>query len=244
MSHPPLPPRPQYWTREEDRQRVVTGMFDRSARHYDRACNVMSLGSGSAYRHAALGRAGLRPRMSVLDVGSGTGLLARAAASVVGPAGKVTAVDPSFEMMTAGPHHGEIGLVQGVGEVLPFAAGVFDFVTIGYALRHVSDLDQMFAEYARVLKPAGRVLILEITKPRSTIGAALARAYFGIVTPCVTRLATGSADASRLMRFYWDTIAHCVPPDVILASLRRAGFSAGRTVVGGVFSEYLATRNA
>jgi demethylmenaquinone methyltransferase/2-methoxy-6-polyprenyl-1,4-benzoquinol methylase len=113
---------------------------------------------------------------------------------------------------------------------------------MGYALRHVSDLNRLFAEYARVLEPGGRVLILEITKPRSAFGTALARGYFGTVVPFLARITTGSADASRLMRFYWDTIADCVPPSVIVGALERAGFSAERTVSLGIFSEYAGTR--
>ena len=108
---------------------------------------------------------------------------------------------------------------------------------MGYALRHVDDLDGLFAEYARVLRPGGRVLLLEISRPASAIGTAVARAYFGTVVPCLAWGTTGSADASRLMRFYWDTIRECVTPAEILSALERAGFSAQRTLSAGIFSE-------
>ena len=242
VGHPPLPVQSTYWTQAADRQGVVNGMFDRSARHYDRVSNIFSFGSGRSYRHAALERAGLDAGMTVLDVGTGTGLLAREVAAVVGSRGHVTGIDPSFQMMSAGRHRETVRFVQGLGEQLPFPNSRFDFVTMGYALRHVSDLDLLFAEYARVLKPNGRVLLLEITKPASTVGSALARTYFGTIVPFVTRLITGSADASRLMRFYWDTIAQCVAPPVILAALTRAGFNSERTVIAGIFSEYSGTR--
>ena len=121
--------------------------------------------------------------------------------------------------------------------------GSVDFVTMGYALRHVSDLDQTFDEYRRVLKPGGRLLLLEITRPASALGLALARIYFGSVVPLVTRIGTGSANVAELMRFYWETIAQCVPPETVLASLERAGLAAPkRTVLHGIFSEYTATR--
>jgi demethylmenaquinone methyltransferase / 2-methoxy-6-polyprenyl-1,4-benzoquinol methylase len=242
IGHPPLPIKSTYWTDAADRQGIVNGMFDRSARHYDRVSSVFSFGSGQTYRHAALERAGLQAGMTVLDVGTGTGLLAREAAAVVGSSGRVTGIDPSFQMMTAGRTRKSVRFVQGLGERLPFANSRFDFVTMGYALRHVSDLDLAFAEYARVLKPNGRVLLLEITKPAAAVGSALARTYFGTIVPCVTRLITGSMDASRLMRFYWDTIAQCVAPPVILAALTRAGFNSERTVIAGIFSEYSGTR--
>jgi demethylmenaquinone methyltransferase / 2-methoxy-6-polyprenyl-1,4-benzoquinol methylase len=145
-------------------------------------------------------------------------------------------------MMDAGRRHLVIGLVQGLGERLPFADACFDFVTMGYALRHVPDLHQTFDEYFRVLRPGGRALLLEITKPQSPFAARLARLYFGSVVPGLAWIGTRSADAAGLMRFYWDTIAQCVTPRVVLASLERAGFTAERTVICGVFSEYVAAR--
>ena len=114
---------------------------------------------------------------------------------------------------------------------------------MGYALRHVPDLDQTFEEYRRVLKPGGRLLLLEITRPASTLGLALARVYFGTIVPLVTRIGTGSANAAELMRFYWETIAQCVPPETVLTSLERAGLVApDRAVMHGIFSEYTAMR--
>ena len=180
MNQPPLPAETRYWNRGEDRQRVVNTLFDRSAEHYDRACDIMSFGSGQRYRREALNRAGLRPGMRVLDVGTGTGLLAREIVRVLGSK-QVVGLDPSWQMMAAGRRQLGIRFVQGLGERLPFPAAHFDFLTMGYALRHVSDLDQAFAEYRRVLKPGGRVLLLEITRPASTFGLSLARLYFGAV---------------------------------------------------------------
>jgi len=228
----------KYWVRAEDRQGAVNALFDNSAAHYDRACGIMSFGSGRAYRRAALQRAGLTAGMTVLDVGTGTGLLAREALQIVGAAGRVVGLDPSIKMMTAGSF--SMSRVQSVAERLPFHSGHFDTVMMGYALRHVPDLDQTFDEFRRVLKPGGRVLLLEITKPASPLAARVARFYFGTLVPWLTRIGTRSADASTLMKFYWETIAGCVSPDVILGSLQRAGFAARRTVISGIFSEYLA----
>ena len=245
MNQPPLPAETRFWTRTDDRQRVVNSLFDRSAEHYDRACSIMSFGSGQGYRREALDRAGLRPGMHVLDVGTGTGLLAREIIHLLGSSGGVIGLDPSWNMMAAGRRELNLRFVQGLGERLPFPDSRFDLVTMGYALRHVPDLDQTFEEYRRVLKPGGRLLLLEITRPASTLGLALARIYFGTVVPLFTRIGTGSANAAQLMRLYWETIAQCVPPETVLASLGRAGFvAAERAVVHGIFSEYTATRGA
>ncbi|MGE0448071.1 MAG: class I SAM-dependent methyltransferase [Vicinamibacterales bacterium] len=243
-SLPPLPAETPYWRRAEDRQRVVNGLFDVAASHYNRACALMSFGSGQRYRREALERAGLKAGMAVLDVGTGTGLLAHQIARITGTPHRVTGLDPSGSMLSVCRRDGIVtSLVQGVGERLPFADASFDFITMGYALRHVADLDRAFGEYLRVLKPAGRVLLLEITRPRSAVGLAVARVYLRSLVPFATRLATGSADAAELMRFYWDTIEMCVPPETVIESLGRAGFrEAGRTITYGIFSEYTGVR--
>ena len=235
----PLPAETRYWSRSDDRQRVVNALFNRSACHYDRICRLMSCGSGQRYRRDALRRAGVQRGMCVLDVGIGTGLLAREILDLTGPSGRVVGIDPSPAMMAIAHEQLAVGLVQGIGDRLPFGDASFDFVTMGYALRHVADLDAAFDEYRRVLRAGGRLLLLEITPPESTLGLALARTYFGSLVPLVVRIATRDSAAADLMRFFWDSIALCVPPDAVLASLRRAGFAAARrSVVHGVFSEY------
>ena len=190
-----------------------------------------------------LGRAGLAASMSVLDVATGTGQVAREAANLIGSSGRLVGVDPSPAMMRAGRDRFSITLVQGVAERLPFCSSSFDFVLMGYALRHVGDLDETFREYLRVLKPGGRLLLMEITRPASAVGLALMRTYFGSVVPLVARVGTGSRDTARLMRFYWDTIANSVPAETVLAAIGGAGFSAvERAVSRGIFTEYSAMR--
>src|SRR5258708_27317857 len=112
--------------------------------------------------------------MRVLDVGTGSGRLAREIVHILGSSVGVVGLDPSWRMMTAGRRRLNMRFVRGVAECLPFPDTQFDFVTMAYALRHVPDLDQTFAEYRRVLKPAGRLLLLEITRPPSMLGRALA----------------------------------------------------------------------
>lgn len=237
----PHAPLSKYVATPAERQRFVIDLFDRSAPFYDRICEVMSFGSGLRYRHGALVRGGLKSGMHVLDVATGTGLVARAALAIVGGHGRVIGLDPSAGMLTRAREDITRRLVRGLGDSLPIASGSFDFVSMGYALRHVDHLETAFTEYRRVLKPGGRVLLLEITPPRSRAGRVAARLYFKRIVPLMTRAITHSADGVRLMQYYWDTIEACVPPEMIMSALTRVGFdNVERQVVQGIFSEYRA----
>jgi demethylmenaquinone methyltransferase/2-methoxy-6-polyprenyl-1,4-benzoquinol methylase len=229
----------KYYDAEEARQPFITALFDAGARHYDRVSDLIAFGSGRSYRHWTLRRAGLGAGMSVLDVATGTGQVARAARTIVGERGRVIGVDPSAGMLAEARRTPGARYVRGQAEALPFAGG-FDFVTMGYALRHVADLGVTFREFMRVLKPGGRVVVLEISLPRSAILRAALRLHMQHVLPLVMGR---DPSAALLTRYYWDTIAECVPPETILAVLRDTGFvDVGRHVIGGTVSEYLATK--
>jgi len=241
MSLAPHPTIEGHYREAAKRQEYVDSLFDHAAPHYDWICQVMSFGSGALYRRQALQRLGVRPGMAVLDVATGTGLVAREAVALAGGSG-VIGLDPSRGMLDEARRTVAAPLVQARGEGLPFADARFDALSMGYALRHVSDLFAAFREYHRVLRPGGRVLILEISRPASRLGLALARLYLKRLVPLVTRMGTGSADAQRLMDYYWDTIEHCVPPEAILDAMRRSGFEATRRVQGGLLSEYVGVK--
>jgi demethylmenaquinone methyltransferase/2-methoxy-6-polyprenyl-1,4-benzoquinol methylase len=237
----PHPPLERYYASEEERRKRVSRWFDQAAAHYNFITQAMSLGSGHRYRRRALERAGLARGMKVLDVACGTGILSSHAQGVVGPEGLVVGLDLSAGMLRQARRGGVRHLAQGDAERIPVASGQFDFLDMGYALRHVADLRATFQEFRRVLKPGGRILILEITPPRSRFGLGLVRLCLGRVVPVFARLAGGGRGSQELMKYYWDTIETCVAPPVILAALREAGFSsAERRVELGIFSEYLA----
>jgi demethylmenaquinone methyltransferase / 2-methoxy-6-polyprenyl-1,4-benzoquinol methylase len=242
----PLRPHPllsRYYANEQERRRQVNRWFDDSAAHYDSITQAMSLGSGHWYRGRALLRAGLAEGMRVLDVASGTGVLAARAQNIVGKQGFVVGLDPSAGMLREARRRGVRRLVQGVAEDLPFESESFDLLSMGYALRHVADLHATFREYRRVLKPGGKMLVLEITPPRSRLSFRLLKFYLGRVVPLIARLGGGGRGAQQLMEYYWDTIENCVAPAIILDAAEGAGFSrVGRHVDLGIFSEYTGVR--
>ncbi len=172
--HAPHPPLTDYYPDEARRSSWVRRIFDDTAADYDRVERFIGLGSGSWYRGAALLRAGLKPGTKVLDVGVGTGLVSRQAARIVGTPNLVTGIDPSPGMLENAQVPDGVKLVRGSVEHLPFADASFDFVTMGYALRHIADLSIAFSECFRVLRPGGRFCILEITNPEKKFQASAA----------------------------------------------------------------------
>ncbi|WP_431273974.1 class I SAM-dependent methyltransferase [Variovorax ureilyticus] len=239
---PPHAPLHDYYGDEADHQRFLRRIFDDTAPDYDRIERVLAMGSGPWYRRSALQRAGLREGDEVLDVGIGTGLVAREALRLIGPQGRLVGVDPSPGMM------GEVSLsavelVQGCAEALPRPDASCDFVSMGYALRHISDVNAAFSEFFRVLRPGGRLLVLEITKPAGRVGTAVLKAYMRSVVPVIAKVVAHRQDTAELWRFYWDTIEACIVPNLVLEALRSAGFEkVDRHTELGIFSEYTAVK--
>ena len=232
-----------YYTCEEDRREWVRNLFDRTAGDYERMERLMALGSGSWYRRRALQRAGLQAGMSVVDVGVGTGLVAREAAGIVGDSNLVLGVDPSAGMIANANVPAGVRLAAGAAESIPAAESSADFISMGYALRHVSGLSTAFHEFHRVLKPGGRLCLLEITSPRGGLSRGLLKIYMRGIVPVLARVVARHRGVPELMRYYWDTIEACVPPKSILDGLAAAGFvDVIRYVEHGVFSEYRATK--
>ena len=241
---PPHAPLHDYYGDEADHQRFLRRIFDDTAPDYDRIERVLAMGSGPWYRRSALQRAGLREGDEVLDVGIGTGLVAREAQRLIGPEGRLVGVDPSPGMMGEVSLPG-VELVQGRAEAIPRADASCDFVSMGYALRHISDVNAAFTEFFRVLRPGGRLLVLEITKPAGRVGTAVLKAYMRSVVPVIAKVVAHQHDTAELWRFYWDTIEACIVPKLVLEALRNAGFEkVDRHTELGIFSEYTAVKPA
>jgi demethylmenaquinone methyltransferase / 2-methoxy-6-polyprenyl-1,4-benzoquinol methylase len=240
----PHAPLPAYYRDEVEHEQFLRRIFDDTAPDYDRIERVLALGSGRGYRRAALQRAGLSAGAQVLDVGIGTGLVAREALALIGPSGKLVGVDPSPGMMGEVTLPG-VELVRGRAEALPQTDASSDFVSMGYALRHIADVGAAFAEFHRVLRPGGKLVVLEITKPAGRVGTAVLKTYMRAVVPMIAAVVARRRDTAELWRYYWDTIEACIPPESVLAALRAAGFDqVERHVELGIFSEYTATKPA
>ncbi len=240
LPHPTLD---AHYATPEAKPEFVNQLFDRGARHYDAVVDWGFLRSGAAYRHWALKQHGLRPGQRLLDVACGTGLVAVAAAKILGTAENIICLDPSAGMLNIARTKLAAKFVLGRAEQMPFPDNSFDFLTMGYALRHVTSLENTFCEYQRVLKPGGKLLILEITKPAGRVPGFFFRLYFRHLYPFLTRLFTRSTDARDMMRYYWETMDACVPPAAVLSALGAAGLtSVNRRLILGLFSEYTAVK--
>ncbi|HJV72158.1 class I SAM-dependent methyltransferase [Ideonella sp.] len=232
----------EYYESKDKKRDFVQRIFDGTAVDYDRIERILAFGSGPWYRRQALQRAGLRAGAQVLDVGTGTGLVAHEALKLIGPQGSVVGVDPSPGMMGQA-HLPGVELLQGFAEAIPRPDASADFLSMGYALRHLGDVRPAFAEFHRTLKPGGRLLILEITRPRSRFGMALLKGYMRLVVPTIARFVCKGTDTPLLWRYYWDTIEACIAPDAVVQALKDAGFTdVKRYVELGIFSEFTATK--
>jgi demethylmenaquinone methyltransferase/2-methoxy-6-polyprenyl-1,4-benzoquinol methylase len=242
--HQPHPPLRPHYESLEDKQRFLRDVFDRSAPYYEGIAGWGFFGTGGWYRRRALRDAGLKAGMKVLDVATGTGPTARAIAAVTNSPGDIVCVEPSRGMLLESRKLlPEAAYVQAGADDLPLADESFDFLTMGFALRHVNSLDGTFREYCRVLKRGGKVLVLDVTKPEKAMGIAMWKFYFRDVMPRVTKLFTRSNDASYLMSYYWETMEKMIPPAEVISSLEGAGFkNVTRRLLLGCFSEYEAMK--
>ena len=201
----------------KDKERAVRAMFDRIAPRYDVLNRIMTFGLDVGWRRRTVAALQLPAASVVLDVACGTGDLCRelARARLV-PVG----VDVSWGMLVAG--RGAISLVQADALRLPVRARAVDGITCGFALRNVVELPGLFAEFARVLRPGGRVSILEVAEPTSPVVRTGHRLYFRHVVPLVGGVLSDRA----AYRYLPMSTAYLPPLPELLGLLTAAGFGA------------------
>lgn len=213
-----------YYTSPARQSGLVRAFFNRTARHYDLINLIFSLGSGAWYRRSCLRKAGIAPGMTVVDVAVGTGLLAREAKRLMRGRGTLIGIDLSESMLAVARKTLGIPLVQGTAEALPLAGGSADVLTMGYALRHVASLDETLAEAWRVLRPGGRLVLLEISPPTNRVGKFLTGLFVGGILPVVSLVLARDRQAHRLMSYHWQTIAAYAPVEAVLHMMQQCGF--------------------
>ena len=215
----------------------VRAMFDRIAGFYDVMNSVMTAGLHHRWRRRAADLAGVGPGDRVLDVATGTGDLALELARRVGPDGEVIGADFSQEMLArAREKAGDARVVFEWANALalPYGDGEFAAATVGFGARNFSDLDRGLAEMARVVRPGGRVVVLEITTPTRPPLSTFYRAWFDRAVPAIGRLA-GDPDAYEYLP---NSVRRFPGPQALGGALERAGLENIRWILtaGGIIA--------
>ena len=190
----------------EDKQGLVDDVFHKVADRYDLMNDLMSGGAHRLWKRFALSLTGLRPGMRALDVAGGTGDLAAGLARQVGRTGLVILSDINAAMLARGRDRlinegcvSNTACVQANAESLPFASGSFDCITIGFGLRNVTDKARALASMHSALKPGGRLLILEFSKPVNPALASLYDSYSFSLLPRLGQLVAGDGESYRYL---------------------------------------------
>lgn len=233
----------------EHKGRFIRRLFDSISPRYDRFNRISSLGLDRRWRRRTMEGLKLLPGMRVLDLASGTGDLSIAAAKEIVPLGQVVSCDFSFPMLQFAwkkfqsfpPARWHVRMAQGRAEQLPFSSGTFQAVTIGFALRNVSDLDATFRELHRVLRPGGRIGLLEFGRPKSLLLKMGHRIWLTVAVPLIGILTTGKVWPFLYLR---RSILQFLEPAQVLRRLEAAGFRQAEVepINGGIVLLYQALR--
>ena len=221
--------------RQEDKTEAVRGMFDAIAPRYELVNKLMTFGLDASWRRRAVESLGLTADCIVLDLACGTGDLSRTAAA---QQLEVIGADLSLGMLSAS--HGTGPLLQADASALPIADGAIDGILCGYALRNFTDLPACLDEMARVLRPGGRLSLLEVAIPRSKLLRTGHRVWFQHAVPVI-----GGLLSDRVAYRYLPASTVYLPdPDELRSLLIDRGFSGvnHHLLSGGISQLFTATR--
>jgi demethylmenaquinone methyltransferase / 2-methoxy-6-polyprenyl-1,4-benzoquinol methylase len=214
----------------------VRTMFDRIAPIYDAMNRAFTMGLDGRWRRLAAASV-VRPGDRVLDAACGTGDLALAALEA---GGDVTGLDFSERMLERARRKSDaIEWIHGDVLALPFDDATFDAATIGFGIRNVEDLDEALRELARVLRPGGRLAVLELTRPTGVLRPFF-RLWFDVLIPLAGKVLPGGVAYSYLPA----SVRRFPGPDDLAGALRRAGFAdvGYRLLAGGIVSLHVGRR--
>ena len=225
---------------ESEKADRVAGVFHSVAAQYDLMNDLMSFGIHRVWKQITIESSAVRSGYSVLDLAGGTGDLASAFAKRVGDQGRVVLADINAAMLSVGRdklidkgQYSAIEWVQADAEKLPFADKTFDCVTIAFGLRNVTRKEEALKSIYRVIKPGGRLLVLEFSKPVSLLLAQLYDRYSFDLLPKMGKWVTGDADSYQYLA---ESIRKHPDQDTLQSMMETAGFEQASytNLTGGV----------
>jgi demethylmenaquinone methyltransferase/2-methoxy-6-polyprenyl-1,4-benzoquinol methylase len=208
-----------------ERASYVQDMFTKIAPRYDLMNRLMTFGQDMRWRRTVVEKAAIPQGGSILDLGTGTGDIALTIRDAR-PDARVTAADFTYEMMRVGRERpGGGGLPWNASDALnlPYADESFDAIVSGFLMRNVSDLPRALEEQRRVLKPGGRIVILDTTRPPQNILTPFIRFHLNVIIPSLGKLITGESEAYTYLP---DTTKAFLSAEGLGFKLQAAGFGS------------------
>lgn len=219
---------------------MVRGVFDSVASRYDLMNDLMSGGVHRLWKRFTIELSAARPGQTILDIAGGTGDLAARFSRLVGPDGQVILADINAAMLEVGRDRlidkgatGNIEVVQADAQALPFEDNSVDCITIAFGLRNVTDKDMALRSMLRVLRPGGRLLVLEFSTPTSPLFGKVYDQYSFQILPAIGRLIAQDTDSYRYLA---ESIRKHPDQDTLLEMIEDAGFVECRyhNMTGGI----------
>ncbi len=211
-----------------DKEKLVRGVFDSVANRYDMMNDLMSAGIHRLWKRFTIELSAVRPGQTVLDIAGGTGDLAARFSRIVGPDGKVILADINASMLAVGRDRlidqgvvGNVYTVQCDAQALAFPDNSIDCITIAFGLRNVTDKAKALRSMERVLKPGGRLLVLEFSKPTNPVLEQVYDTYSFRVLPLMGKLV---ANDSESYRYLAESIRKHPDQETLMGMMEDAGF--------------------
>lgn len=211
----------------DEKVKRVAGVFDSVAGKYDLMNDLMSMGIHRLWKKFTIELSGVRKGHQVLDIAGGTGDLTLQFSKLVGDEGQVILADINASMLKVGRdrlldrgYGGNIRFVQANAEALPFPDNHFDVITIAFGLRNVTDKDKALRDMTRILKPGGRLLVLEFSKPTNPLVSKAYDFYSFAALPFMGKLVAGDSDSYRYLA---ESIRMHPDQDTLKSMMEQAG---------------------